>query len=651
MTPICAAPEQLTGEPITTATDVYALGLLLFELLTGAHPWMGSGTPLLQAMRLVLQRSAPSASRVAEEQKDPPVSARLIRGDLDAIIAKALRKEPVHRYATVAALQLDVVRAQFGEPVEAREGARLYVVGRTLRRYRWAVTATLAVVISLASGLGVAAWQAQRAAMERDSARRDAAREEAVRYGLTRMFRAAIAEQGTQAPTAKAMIDNSAQRVLREYRDQPQQAGQIVLTLADLYAALEDVNGAGTLLEGFVAEANPDADPAALADARQKLANIELLRGHVDRADDLLTQAEVFWAHIPNRYQEERLEGLTVRARLLRNRGDLDGAVKTTREAIRERIALSGADHRETAILYNSLAISLMAADRLDEALAAYHETTRIYRALGLEDGLDAQIIVANTGTLELRIGHLQSAEDLLKSAIDRERSLAGNSAAVAAALGYYGKVLSITNRNSEAIEMLREATELGTRYAGASSPLTLQNALFLGEAQIDAGERIAARSTLNSAYEAALKQYGSTHLLTLRTQLARAQLSAANGELNAALTQLNGLIAELRKLGAQGESHLARALMNLGEVQMRTHKDLAAEASLRESLALTEKHPDDLWEFAEVTERLGEATAGRDPAAAAVMLARAAHELEAQLGATHPQTLRAKAALAGLRA
>ncbi len=163
MTPICAAPEQLTGAPVTTATDVYALGLLLFELLSGTHPWMGSDTPVLQAMRTVLQRPAPSLFRTAEAQPTAPVPARLLQGDLDAIVAKALRKEPGDRYATVEAMKLDVERSLRGEPVAAREGARLYVISRTLRRYRWAAAAVSAVIVSLAVGLGVAAWQAERA--------------------------------------------------------------------------------------------------------------------------------------------------------------------------------------------------------------------------------------------------------------------------------------------------------------------------------------------------------------------------------------------------------------------------------------------------------------------------------------------------------
>src|SRR4029077_12420831 len=235
MTPICAAPEQLTGGTITTATDVYALGLLLFELLSGTHPWMGSDTPMLQAMRTVLQKPAPSVSRTAEAQPNPPVPARLIRGDLDAIVAKELRQETRDRCATVNRIQIDGERAMRGEPVEAREGAHLYVISRTLRRYRWAAAGIAAVIVSLAVGLGVAAWQAEKAAQERDVARRDAAREEAVRYNLTGLFRAAISDQGSKTTTAKGMIDNSAQRVLKEYRDQPQLKGQIVLTLADLY--------------------------------------------------------------------------------------------------------------------------------------------------------------------------------------------------------------------------------------------------------------------------------------------------------------------------------------------------------------------------------------------------------------------------------
>jgi eukaryotic-like serine/threonine-protein kinase len=652
MTLSCAAPEQLAGKPVTTATDVYALGLLLFELLTGDHPWKDADTPVQQALRTVSQRPAPIPSRTAEAVADAPVPARLIRGDLDAIVAKALRVEPTHRYATVEALKLDVERALSGSPVAAREGARLYVLGRMLRRYRWAAAAVAAVFISLAGGLGVAAWQAERAAIERDTARRDAAREEAIRYSLTSLFRSAIADQGGQPATAKSMVDNSAQRVLREYREQPQLAGEIVLTLADLYGALEDVAGARSLLEGFIAEASANADPAVLADARQKLANIELLGGHPERAEELLNHAALVWAQAPRQYAEERLEGLGVRARLQRMHGDLDGAIATAREALAERIAFSGRNHRETAILYNSLAITLTAANRLDEALAAYRETSAIYQALGLGDGLDAQIIMGNTGTLALRTGHLRDAETLLKGAIEREHALAGDSAATAAAMGYYGKLLSITDRSGLAISTLREAVELGTRFAGKNSPVTLQDTLFLGEAELAAGDLPAAQLTLVSAHDAAVAQYGANHALTLRSELALAQVASAQGHNPEAETQLVAIVAGLRKLGAASEANLAQALEALGEVQIAQGRAQPAIAALQEAVALRAKSHDQTWELAKAHERLGEAfELSGDSAASSALLQQALVSLTEALGATNPQTLRAKSALARLRA
>jgi predicted Ser/Thr protein kinase len=651
MTPICAAPEQLTGGAVTTATDVYALGLLLFELLSGTHPWMGSDTPVLQAMRTVLQKPAPSLSRTAETQPNAPVPARLLHGDLDAIVAKALRKEPGDRYATVEGMKLDVERSRRGEPVAAREGARLYVISRTLRRYRWAAAAVSAVIVSLAAGLGVAAWQAEKAAQERDVARRDAAREEAVRYNLTGLFRAAISDQGSKSTTAKGMIDLSAQRVLKEYRDQPLLAGQVVLTLADLYGALEDANGAASLLEGFLAEADSKADPFAVADARQKLAAIELMRGHVDRAETLLGQAEAFFRASPQQYAEERLEGLATRARLQRTHGDIDGAIATTRDAIAQRIALSGHDNRETAVLLNSLAITLGTVNRLPEALKAYYETTAIYRALGLGDGIDAQIIVANTGTLEMRAGHLRDAESLLKSSVERERALAGDSAAVAAAMSYYGRILSVTNRSDPAISVLKQAVEMAGRYAGPDSPVALQARIFLGEAQLANAAQGDAASTLTQAYQAALAHYGAAHPLTLRAEIAVAQLEAGEGNYQTAQPQLAEAAAGLRKLGAQSAATLAMALESLGSVESAQGRNTEAETNLREAVSIRQQTPDDIWELAQAQERLGEALAKSGSAEGSALLKKASIDLESQLGANHPQTLRAKAALARLGA
>ena len=141
-----------------------------------------------------------------------------------------------------------------------------------LRRYRWAALSAAAVFVSLATGLGIAAWQAHQAAVQRDLARHDAAtRRRCPRSAHRPLPARSIADHGSESPTAKSMLDGSARRVLAEYRSQPQLQGRVVLTLADLYDALEDVEGSATLLDGYLRQAGADADPLAVADARQKL--------------------------------------------------------------------------------------------------------------------------------------------------------------------------------------------------------------------------------------------------------------------------------------------------------------------------------------------------------------------------------------------
>jgi eukaryotic-like serine/threonine-protein kinase len=654
LTPMYAAPEQLTGAAVTTATDVYALGLLLFELLTDQRPWPEATTSVARALQVLRAKAAPTPSVAAAASAKPPIPPRQLRGDLDSIVAKALRAEPAHRYATVDALKGDIDRARRGEAVSAREGARLYAAGRLLRRYRWAAAAASAVFLALALGLSAAAWQAHRAAVERDLSRRDAAREEALRYQLTGLFRNAIADHGDQAPTAKSMLDKSAQRVLHEYRDQPKLAGQVVVTLADLYNALEDVQGSAALLEGFLGQAGADADPFAIADARQKLANIELLRGHVQRSGELLDQADAYWSHDAEPHAEERLENMGVRARWQRAKGDLEASIATLHSAITQRIALSGHDHRETATLLNSLAITLTSANRLQDALAAYKETSAIYDKLGIGDGLDAQIILGNTGTLALRTGRLHEAEALLEGAFRRERALAGDSAAVAASMGYYGRLLSITDRSEQAIPVLESAVEMATRYAGATSPLTLQNRLFLGEAQINTGNIAAARATLDADQRDALAHYGAAHPISLRTSLALARLARVQGQREAAREDLTAAVAALRKTGTLGQAPLAQALIELGDLELEAHHADVALPNLQEAVLLSSGVGEQSWELAQAREREGEALAAIGTTAsisqARMLLAQAETSMRAQLGTTHSETLRAHRAIAALR-
>lgn len=647
LTPDYAAPEQLTGQPVTTATDVYALGVILFELLTGERPWRSDGLPLARAVKLLVNEPAPAPSRVVQAGRDAPVAARALAGDLDAIVAKCLRKEPEHRYETVDALRQDIERFVRHEPVLAREHARLYVFERFMRRHRWAVAAAAAVFLSLVGALGVTLWQMNRVALERDIARRVAAREEAVRYYLTNMFRASIADGRGEPVTAKAMLDRSAQRVLAEYRDEPRLAGKVVETLADLYGALEDVEGQVPLLEGFLAEAGPGADPEAVALARQKLANVELLRGHGARAAALLAQAEDFWARQPQRYREQRLEGMFVRGALLRTQGNLEGSIGTYRQAIAERTAFSGHVHRETANLYNSLAISLTGAGRMDDALTAYRESLGIHQQLGQGEDLDALVMLGNTGTLAYRTGRTREAQGILKTAFEKQRVLAGDSAAVAASMGLYGATLTAFGRAAEAVPVLKEAVTLATRFTGAGSPLSAQDRLFLADALSAAGDVPGARAAVAETLALTREKFGDAHVLTLRAQITEARLMLALEDAARAELQLAAVVAALRKLGATAEPQLAQALVSYGEALLMQSRASQAIAPLTEAVRLRERLLwAQSWELAEARARLGEAFAIEGDARAAALLREAAATLHAELGSDHDQSLRAKRAL-----
>ncbi|MFC4821312.1 protein kinase domain-containing protein [Dokdonella ginsengisoli] len=232
LTPDYCAPEQLVGEPVTTATDVYVLGLLLYELLTGAKASPVHGLPIMRAMRALADPNTPKPSATALSLVDAPVPARLLRGDLDAIVARALRKEPAHRYATVDALRTDVERHLRNQPVAARSGARLYVFGRLLRRYRWVVAGVVALILALGAGLAGTVWQARRAEREARTAT-------AVQDFLRDIFRANSSAQGdpvkARQTTVRELLDLGARKIDTAMADAPEAKLGVLQLLIDLY--------------------------------------------------------------------------------------------------------------------------------------------------------------------------------------------------------------------------------------------------------------------------------------------------------------------------------------------------------------------------------------------------------------------------------
>lgn len=386
------APEQLTHAAVSTATDIYALGVLLFELLTGRLPWAIGQIPVALAIDKVLHEAAPAPAAVAASVASAPVPARLLSGDLDAIVGKALRKEPGHRYVTVSGLSADVRRHVQGEPVVAREGARLYVFGRFVRRYRWAVAGIAALIVTLAAGLAGTAWQARRAQNE-------AARATVTKDFLLGVFRASDPRIASDKPraeiTARQLLDLGSQRIEKEFSGQPDLQIELLGLTAEIYANLYDEERYARtqqrrielarahygsthpiVIQGLISE----ADAACL---RQDYAKANRLLDETDallkssgqdqsllRADWWQTKARALGAVVNARVERAHAldQALALYARLAPDSNGYAAALNMVSRDYTER----GEDVRARQVLEQALATAQAAPDRDDSLIAGF---------------------------------------------------------------------------------------------------------------------------------------------------------------------------------------------------------------------------------------------------------------------------------------
>ncbi len=248
LSPAYAAPEQLDGGVITTATDVFALAVTLYQLLTGRLPWPIERAPLGAALMRVVGGMPP----VPPSKASNASFAAQLRGDLDAIVAKALRSDADARYTDARALAEDLRRHLRGEPVLARAGARAYVARRFLRRHWIPVAATASVIVALTAGLAGVAWHAERA--EREAARATAAKE-----FLIDIFKASdprIARDKLRGEiTARELLDASVARIEREFADDPETQIELFGVAAEIFRELGEATRYESLQRRYLAKA------------------------------------------------------------------------------------------------------------------------------------------------------------------------------------------------------------------------------------------------------------------------------------------------------------------------------------------------------------------------------------------------------------
>lgn len=463
LTPEYAAPEQIAGGPVTTTTDVYGLGVLLYQLLTGRHPYAEGRSSIADIERAVLEANPVRPSKAVDGRE-----GRALRGDLDTIVLKALRKEPDRRYASAAALSDDLQRHLDGLPVGARPDTLGYRARTFVRRNAAGVAAAAMAVLALGATTVVSLVQSRRVTRERDKALE-------VRSFLMEMFGASGANRAVgDTVTARRLLDLQGASLDREYRDQPELHAAMMEVLADGYDRLGLYQAAEPLARRAL-ELRRRVLPGDHPDVATSLNMFGWITHELGRSGDaepLLREA----VEIRRRAGAPRVQDLS------RSLNDLGVALNALRrypeaetvldEALTIRRAELGPEHRAVGITANNLAASYYFQKKLDDALRVQ---AIALGALQKSVGPDHQrtiVALGNFAAFKSAKGDLAGAAADYRDLLERQTRLQGREhPATVGLLVSLATVLAASGRKDPNLARLQESEALYREALALSEP------------------------------------------------------------------------------------------------------------------------------------------------------------------------------------
>ncbi len=672
MTPEYAAPEQARGDPVTTSTDIYALGVVLYELLTGHRPYAFERRSAGEMERVICETEPPRPSAAAahpEEVRRPrgetetitpeAVAAargtspdrlrRRLAGDLDTIILKALCKEPHRRYANVEAFIEDVHRHLAGLPVEARRGAVGYRARKFVRRHRVGVVTAAAAVVLLLAGLVGSLWQAQ-------ALRREADRTEAVTEFLVDIFEVASPDtMSIDEITARDFLNRGALLVEGSLAEEPDLQAEVMGVLGDIHAKLGSFDEARSLFEQALVlrEHAHGPDHPVVAANMYALGDLALSMGDYDEAERFARASLATRRASRGERAPETAESLALLAQVLHRQGDFDESARLFGEALALTRAVHGDEHEQVAAVLSNFAIVRQRQGDYEAAEALAREALAIREVALGERHTETMTSANNLAVILRRRDRLDEAEVLFRQvlAFDTERLGEGhpNTATVTNNLA---NVLRERGKYGEAEPLYRQvlAADLkafgpGHRYVALVKHNLAAIKRSMGD--YDEAERFARESL--DLYRAI---HGDAHPSVGISSTGLADVLRERGRLEAAEPLYEQAVAVLRSASDDPDA-LATALLGQGQLLDAQGRGGEAEALLRESLRLRDTALGaDHVRSAEARVALG-ACLGRlgQVEAARALLDAGYATLRARRGDGHPLTRQARLALAALDA
>jgi tetratricopeptide (TPR) repeat protein len=446
-----ASPEQVRGEPITTASDVYSLGVLLHVLLTGRSPYAAAADDRPALERAILQGETVRPSEVVEKREE----ARRLAGDLDTIVLRAMDPEPGRRYASAEQLAADVQRYLDGLPVLARKNTAGYRMGKFVRRHKLGVTAAAAMLL-LVLGFSVTVtllWK--RAQRERDRAT-------AVSGFLEELFAKADPSRSRgETITVREVLDRGRQQIAGGLQAAPETRASLMETMGRVYRSLGLYDQARPLLEESlrIRRRTSGQDPVAVSANEINLALALQEMGKKDEAEPLLHDGLDSLRRQGATATLEYAAGLNNLGGLLVQRGEPAAAEELFREALslKQRIPGSG---EEVARAYDNLGYLLYGKGDVAAAEPYLRKGLAMRRRLlGGEPHPDLAISLNNLASLLEAKGERSEAETLYREVLAMRRKLYGNHhPKVAQSLSNLAFVLLAEGRPAEAEPFAREA-------------------------------------------------------------------------------------------------------------------------------------------------------------------------------------------------